>query len=261
VKKRHGVLVVIALAILVCGILCCGPNLISKISGLGSAPTPFALWVAGWEGVTVNPVCLKVEQSYPDINEKEPEPIFERVKETLKEAGIQVVEEGNPCDADLTFVLTMYARGSEYIGGQYCYSGAKAEGQATLSAPNHSPLTLTIRGNRPTPFKTVGCPGPADAPFEGAWLRAVYSGIAQLWGPRILVKPLRQDYRYEARQSAAEVLGEMGPAAMDAVPELIEALDDGNEYVRAAAEGSLKAITGQDFGKDAKQWQEWWKGR
>lgn len=291
-KKRGALIVVIALVVLVSGTLCCGPLLISTMSTLGPTPTPLPLWAANWEGVVVNTVCLEVEQSYPNAEGKGPEPIYEAIQDILDGAGIQVVGEGTPCDASLTLVLTMDARGAKYLGEQYCYSGAKAEGQVTLSASDRTPLTLTISGNRPTPFRIVGCPEPIDAPFEGAWLRAVYSGLAQLWGPRVLVQPLGADYRYEARQAAAEVLGEMGPAAVDVVPALIKALDastedvrvaaaealgeigpgaaeaipalietlkDSIKRVRLAAAGSLEAITGQSFGDDAERWQQWWE--
>jgi hypothetical protein len=260
-KKRSALLIVIALIVLVSGALCCGPRLISTMSTLRPTPTPLPLWAADWEGVVVHTICLEVKQYYPNLEGKGPEPIFETIQDILDGGGILVVGGGNPCEANLTFVLRMDARGAKYLGEQYCYSGAKAEGEMTLSALDRAPFMIIISGNCPTPFHTVGCPEPTDAPFEGAWLRAVYSGLVQLWGPRVLVQPLRQDYRYEARQAAAEALGEMGPAAVEAVPALIGALGDSNDEVRQAAAEALQTVTGQNFGEDAKAWEQWWEQR
>ena len=47
------------------------------------------------------------------------------------------------------------------------------------------------------------------------------------------------------RAAAAKALGAIGPAASDAVPALIEARDDDNEAVRAAAADALVAIRGR----------------
>ena len=55
---------------------------------------------------------------------------------------------------------------------------------------------------------------------------------------------------------AAEVLGEM--KAKEAISPLITALQ--YEFtVRRAAAKALKAITGQDFGNNAFEWDQWYK--
>ena len=65
----------------------------------------------------------------------------------------------------------------------------------------------------------------------------------------------------------AEALWKIGPAAAEAVPALIQALEDGCAseveqacYVeREALVRALRGITGQGFEDDASAWREWWE--
>lgn len=62
------------------------------------------------------------------------------------------------------------------------------------------------------------------------------------------------------RRSAAILLQHQDAAA--AVPALIAALADADEYVRMNAVESLKHFArGRDFGQDAAAWTRWWQGR
>jgi len=72
----------------------------------------------------------------------------------------------------------------------------------------------------------------------------------------------------QVRKLAAETLGQVGVDTQDAavrtriVEALIQALSttEGSlEDLRRIAAKSLSAITGQDFGMDAKQWATWWQ--
>jgi hypothetical protein len=69
------------------------------------------------------------------------------------------------------------------------------------------------------------------------------------------------DESSQIRRTVAYLLEKVGPEALEAVPALIRLLGDEDEHVRSAAEGALKAITGQDFGQDADAWQAWWDVR
>ncbi len=60
---------------------------------------------------------------------------------------------------------------------------------------------------------------------------------------------------------AIETLGKIGPTAMDAVPHLIKLLAGSESSYYYSAETALKAITGQDFKRDAAAWQKWWDTR
>ena len=62
------------------------------------------------------------------------------------------------------------------------------------------------------------------------------------------------------RRSAAILLSHQDPAT--AVPALIGALADPDEYVRMNAVESLKRFArGRDFGQDAAAWRRWWQSR
>lgn len=62
------------------------------------------------------------------------------------------------------------------------------------------------------------------------------------------------------RRAASASLGGQDPEL--AVPALIAALSDADEYVRLQAVDSLKLLSrGRDFGLDAGAWQSWWQAR
>jgi HEAT repeat protein len=42
---------------------------------------------------------------------------------------------------------------------------------------------------------------------------------------------------------------------------LIDALKDKNRKIRNVAAAALKVITGQNLGRDYKEWQKWWEAQ
>ncbi len=58
------------------------------------------------------------------------------------------------------------------------------------------------------------------------------------------------------RRRAAFALGELRD--LRAIDPLIKALHDNDSFVAKFALEALEKITGQDFGKDSKKWEEWW---
>jgi hypothetical protein len=257
--------------------------------------TPPPLWAPGWNEVTVRTLCLEVEQSYPEIPHKDPEPIAQATRKVLSGLGLHVVAAGDPCDATLTIAVTGQARAGDYLLEGYCYTGARVEGRADLSVPGRAPLIVPLAGLQMPPPRIQHCPrDPTDAPFEAVWLEVLLGTLFDLWGPQVLVQALG-DERVLTRSLAASVLIEVGPEASEAVPALIQALEDSDENVRASAAQALREmgpqaidavpaliqalgdphpqvwqsavialrhITGRDFAEDAAAWQEWWeKGR
>jgi HEAT repeat protein len=207
-------------------------------------PTPLPLQAPAWEGVTLHTLCLEVEQSYPEIEGKTPEPIAEAARRILAGIGVLVVAQEAPCDATMTVSLRGEALGAEYSGDKYCYSGARVDGQMTLALADRAPLTLPIEGEQQTPFSISVCPEQAaDAPFAKAWSQALLGGLAQLWGPQTLIQAL-MDESVRVREAAANALAESGPQAVDAVPALIQALrnEEQDWALREAASDALGAI-------------------
>jgi len=79
-----------------------------------------------------------------------------------------------------------------------------------------------------------------------------------------LVQAMQEDPHM--RWAVCEGLAKIGPDAMEAVPALIEALEDecSTEHPDACAversnlSRALRSITGQEFGPDAAAWRAWW---
>ncbi|MGO9714960.1 MAG: HEAT repeat domain-containing protein [Polyangiaceae bacterium] len=79
--------------------------------------------------------------------------------------------------------------------------------------------------------------------------------------PEALIERLVRYYRdpsltEERRIEMIETLGELRERL--AVPLLIDALEETEEHVAAAARRALMTSTRQDLGRDAKRWQAWW---
>jgi hypothetical protein len=83
-----------------------------------------------------------------------------------------------------------------------------------------------------------------------------------------LVEVLDKHRDFYARLGAATALGQL--KACDAVPDLIEALDDKDDLVRTAANDALMLITDQNFnfvpgmsrverGRVQKKFKDWWR--
>jgi hypothetical protein len=278
------------LVVLASGALACGTLPTSGPTPTPApTPTPLPVQAPRWEGVTVHTLCLEVDQSYPEIEGKSPEPIAEAAVRILAKVGLQVVAEGTSCDATLTLSLTGHALGDEYTTG-YCYSGAEVGGLMRLDAPGREPLSLPVAGKRRPPFFIRGCPTELEAPFEKAWSEALLQCLAYLWGPQVLIQALQddvaavreaaakalgdvgleeggvlalaqalEDENEDVRQAAAKALEAIGPEAVEAIPALIQALGDDSSTVRGDAAEALMAITGQDFGEDAERWRQWWE--
>jgi HEAT repeat protein len=95
-------------------------------------------------------------------------------------------------------------------------------------------------------------------------------GLSQSRDPRAtsVVLPLLADADIFLRMAAARALGDL--ASAEAIPGLIDALDDDESLVREAAYLSLRSITSRDLPFDAqspdaaerakriKAWREWW---
>ena len=58
------------------------------------------------------------------------------------------------------------------------------------------------------------------------------------------------------RWEAAWSLGRIGDE--QAIPALIEALNDTSEDVRWFSSWSLRTLTGEEFGPDYDTWSDWW---
>jgi hypothetical protein len=247
--------------------------------------------------LTVETVCLEVQQSYPEIENKQPEPMAEMVQRILRRTGLQVEDsqvtaEELVCDATLTIAVTGRALMAGYLssGTSYsCYQGAEVSGQITLATADQLELTLPFSGTQEPASQVLWCmERPEHAPFGAAWPKALLKGLAAFWGLPILNSAM-QDAEMLVRIAAPKAIEEMGLEAGDAIPLLVHALDDVDSAVRRVAieqlgaigpeardavphlidalqdvlvrldaAEALSAITGEDFGEDADLWRQWW---
>lgn len=99
----------------------------------------------------------------------------------------------------------------------------------------------------------------ALADSDASVRRSVVKALGELGdrraGPPLL--PLLRDKDGAMRQVAAESLGKVGDVTC--VESLIAALKDKEAPVRSAVAGALGQLTGQSFGENRKQWEQWWK--
>jgi len=197
------------------------------------------------------------------------EPIGYTLRSVLQEMDIKT---GVECDATLSLNVTLKAIGASYTlygnDSSYCYSGASITGKVILTAPERPPLTLPIKESLAPLDKVSVCNDLTSAPYWRVWPKPILNAMTQLWGPRAALQAMAFAVRENKNSTIGEymnvyaagsdILEELG---REAVPDLIEALEYRDKYVRREAASALKTITGQDYGENVNRWQEWWQGQ
>ena len=205
-------------------------------------PTPLPVQIEGLEETTLRKISVSVEQSYPQLEEEFTQPIKETTSRILGSMGIATCEQGALCDASLNIALAIEALQEEYMGGMKCYTGAKTDGQIILDIPDNEPLNFSIQGRKYPPFFIHFCPkDPSDAPFSIAWGKALLNGFYEIWSIQVFITAL-QDQDENIRYAAADVLQDLGPDAVQAVPALISVISNDIADVRIEAFRALEAI-------------------
>jgi len=204
-------------------------------------PTPLPVQIEGLEETTLRTICISVEQSYPQIEEGFIQSIEETISRILGNIGVNTCEQGMPCDASLNIDLVIEAIEDEYIVYGKCFAEAKAEGQMTLSIPDHEPINMPIQGYKIS-YAIRYCPkNPSDAPLAKAWIQALLSGFYEVWSIQVLSAALR-DQDGDINYAALKVLEDLGPDAAGAVPALITCISNEEMDYRYNAIQALEAI-------------------
>jgi hypothetical protein len=246
---------------------------------------------------SVTDLCVVVDQSYPGTPAGFSQPIGEEARVILERIGVKTdLGEGEDCQATLSIKLSIEPIAVPVSGAGDCYlsGNTDTEGQATLSAPGERTLRKWLNApfQKPKGVRIVSsCPKkPEDAPLESTWAKSLESIFSEWWGAPGLQSMLKSEL-VSIRREGATGLGKMGAEAAAAVPDLIAALDDDDFWVSeyaidalgaigADAESAipaliekmkdprynkayyaLKKITGQDLGKDAAAWNQWWEAQ
>ncbi len=223
---------------------------------------PAALAVTGWDNFSLSALCLEVEQSYPQVEDKNFEqPVRASMLKMLAALGAQVLpEDVQDCPVTLTVTIKGSAQSANYESVGTCYTGATISGSLMLTAAGMPAARATISGKRATSQFTSqsssACVGPQGAPFSDVWPTALVDGMRELWGASALVAALAdpltrfaasrvlEDLDAEkyadvlvpayitilvsddvnAAKAAAIALGQIGELAAPAVPALIDAM-------------------------------------
>jgi len=128
------------------------------------------------------------------------------------------------CGADLAIDIAVSAGGQHYdsltSGGEFCYTGARAEGELRFDQSEDT-RTIELEARKDPPPLIANCPGEEDAPYDAAWGPAVFNGLTELWGvsfPTAFLHGQEQDL-------ALEAIRRLGPEGAPAIPDLITLLD------------------------------------
>jgi hypothetical protein len=192
-------------------------------------------------------ISVSVEQSYPQVKGEFMQPIEETTSRILGSMGIAICAQGMPCDASLDIDLVIKAIQEDYIGMEKCLTGAHAEGQMTLSIPDHEPVNLSIQGHEDPPGFIHDCPTYfSDAPLTEAWGQALLSGLYEIWSIQVLTAAL-QDQDAKINSAAIQTFDDLGPSAVEsALPALVDMLNNKCIDYGSKAAYVIKALKPQD---------------
>jgi len=206
-------------------------------------------------------------------------------------------EDGEP-DAVMVVNVRGRALGSTYLEPvkAYLYTGAQLDGDVKLELADGSTAKANFLSEIQRQFRisvNLGYENPQNAPFgetlelAGGFVDSVARVMAETWGIDAVL-PSLFEAEPSIRASVAKLLGDIGDAAVapdlievleyddddrarweaawslgrigdeQAIPALIDALNDTSEDVRWFSSWSLRTLTGEDFGPDYDTWSAWW---
>jgi HEAT repeat protein len=178
-----------------------------------------------------------------------------------------------------------------------CYSGASINGDLRLTSSEYGSLTYELKRAYSPNFVTYCAEEPSsNVEFNRAWPYPIVYHLTQIWGPQVSLQALKtgssrvqemaaevlsgtdlgvdkegsipilidalKDGSPGTRMHVAEVLGHMGPDAIESVPVLIEVLEgasvDSSLYFFEVAT-ALGKITGLGYSDKASVYRRWWE--
>lgn len=213
------------------------PTIIPTATYVPYAPLILA---EGWQGTKVETLCLSVNQTgtegIPGF------PVLKTLQDIFPRLGIQVVEEGQDCQAQLSLSIEFFAEAEEYIGVGLCYSGAQANSMAILSMPGKPNLEVSGFAEIMPPQAIIGCPTEQQAPVGQVWQGAVFSTLGQVWGDLLFARLWDMpDIPEEVRRGATGLFWGMQEPEPEILPVLESALHSPDQVARL---GAVKAIRG-----------------
>ncbi len=282
-------------------------------------PTPVAIRSLEWEDVIVDGVCLDVAITYIEMPDNLTFPIESTVREILEGLSIEVLPLDDACDATLQITASIEPEWDVYVDNDRnesrCNTGGRMGGVLSLSADEITTIERNLHSSN-TPDFITGCsqtPTRNTRLWDDVWGEPIVGGMIAIWGPRAaavvidsgkhwdiavnrlstmdedisealpqLIRVMDADnVSKEVKSDAANALADIGVPAWEAIPILIQTLDEtlekidevgigspsaGMEIVfRNDIQGSLVRLTQapcnrfDDSSKEEVQcWQAWW---
>lgn len=219
--------------------------------------------IIAWKGDPVQRVCLRIEQSYPEKPADYSLPGEKIIRQIMTGINLQPVGPADFCDAYFTMKLTGTALGAYYPGfttptsagkskeGKvYCYAGANLKGFFELMTDTRNVLLGSqVNTNiNPPPTVNVCKANPGSVSYNAVLAKVILDSLSSFWDARVLSyalhhgsegigEPYLQEY-------ATIKLKQLGPQAKDAIPGLIQAIEDpeSDATVRQAALEALGSV-------------------
>jgi HEAT repeats len=205
---------------------------------------------------------------------------------------------GEVPDAVITVEVRGRALGSTYLEPvkAFLYTGAQLDGEVKLRRSDGSVAKSSFLSQTQRQFRlsiNLGYEDPQNAPFaqtlemSGGFVESVARVMYETWGVEAIVPSLYEN-EPTIRASVAKLLGDVGDPSItgdlievlefddsdrarweaawslgrigseQAIPALIDALNDSSEDVRWFSSWSLRTLSGEDYGPDFDTWSNWW---
>ncbi|MBA4420384.1 MAG: hypothetical protein C0391_04480 [Anaerolinea sp.] len=266
------------------------------------APTLIPAVVAEWDSKQVNSICLQIIQTFPQLDTQLELSIAKDLIEQFSRMGISATEGDDGCDAELKITLEGTVGTASYSktggGKQSCYTGARVEGEISLTSTEDLQVIERKYRGSDTPGIISSCPQSPTGRvnWKDAWQPAIYDFVIDIWGVPaaiaalksndptvknvglinikseeavgavpILCEWLGDEYGGGSRQTQIVMaLGRIGPTAKMAAPCIIEVYDDAvknNKTELYVYRNVLEKITGLNETGDKYNpgyWLEWW---
>jgi hypothetical protein len=212
--------------------------------------------IIAWKGDPVQRLCIRIEQSYPEKSADYSLPVEKTIHQIMTAINIQPLGSEDFCDAYFTMKLTGTAVGAYYSGfttptsggtlteGKvYCYAGVNLKGFFELTTDTRKVLLGSlVNTNMDPPLAVNVCnENPGSVSYSIVWAKVILDSLSSLWDARVLSYALShgsEDLGEPYFQEYATIkLKQLGPQAEDAIPGLIQAIEDpeSDATVRQAA--------------------------
>lgn len=203
----------------------------------------------------VKTLCLKIEQSYPEIEGEFSLPITEILTAVLSHMDVRVVNQDSPCDGTLSVALVGRSIGTYYAGAPSpkCYTGAEISAELALSVPGYKTLKTSADAYRGLDPVTIHCPDPTGAPLESAAREALLEGLVHIWGPSVLHACWKSRFFAMMPEWIETMVDEREARMEEIVPVVIQALQSPDPETRLSAIQTLEKLVFQGHDPSSNQ--------